>query len=147
MDIQDCKVRVLNVDSQASFANIVVQVIGEMSTRSEPHHKFVQTFVLAEQPNGYFVLNDIFRYLNNDEDEIVEDEPVEEEIAQEKHTSQVEPVESAAEVNDTEAVTAEAAVEEEVNAKVEDIEKEEEAPSVDDTPEESTEVITEKPAE
>jgi hypothetical protein len=52
----------------------VVQVIGEMSNKSEPHHKFVQTFVLAEQPNGYFVLNDIFRYLNDDEDEIVEDE-------------------------------------------------------------------------
>ena len=34
----------------------------------------MQTFVLAEQPNGYFVLNDIFRYLNDDEDEIVEDE-------------------------------------------------------------------------
>ena len=75
LDIQDCKVRVLNVDSQASFENIVVQVIGEMSNKSEPHHRFVQTFVLATQQNGYYVLNDIFRYLNDDEDEIVEDEP------------------------------------------------------------------------
>ncbi|RMZ86752.1 hypothetical protein DV736_g6023, partial [Chaetothyriales sp. CBS 134916] len=74
LDIQDCKVRVLNVDSQASFSNLVVQVIGEMSNRNQPHHKFVQTFVLAEQPNGYFVLNDIFRYLSDDEDEIVDDE-------------------------------------------------------------------------
>jgi Nuclear transport factor 2 (NTF2) domain len=74
LDIQDCKVRVLNVDSQASFNNIVVQVIGEMSNQNQPHHKFVQTFVLAEQPNGYFVLNDIFRYLNEGEDEIVDDE-------------------------------------------------------------------------
>ncbi|RMZ77855.1 hypothetical protein DV737_g4131, partial [Chaetothyriales sp. CBS 132003] len=74
LDIQDCKVRVLNVDSQASFSNIVVQVIGEMSNKNQPHHKFVQTFVLAEQPNGYFVLNDIFRYLSDDEDEIVDDE-------------------------------------------------------------------------
>jgi hypothetical protein len=74
LDIRDCKVRVLNVDSQASFSNIVVQVIGEMSNKNQPHHKFVQTFVLAEQPNGYFVLNDIFRYLNEDEDDIVEDE-------------------------------------------------------------------------
>jgi Nuclear transport factor 2 (NTF2) domain len=79
LDIQDCKVRVLNVDSQASFENIVVQVIGEMSNKSEPHHRFVQTFVLATQQNGYYVLNDIFRYLNDDEDEIIEDEPPQDE--------------------------------------------------------------------
>lgn len=69
MDIQDCKVRVSNVDSQESFKNIVVQVIGEMSNKAAPHRKFVQTFVLAEQPNGYFVLNDIFRYINEDDEE------------------------------------------------------------------------------
>ena len=72
LDIQDCKVRVSNVDSQESFKNIVVQVIGEMSNKAAPHRKFVQTFVLAEQPNGYFVLNDIFRYISEDEDEEVE---------------------------------------------------------------------------
>ena len=74
LDIQDCKVRVSNVDSQESFKNIVVQVIGEMSNRAAPHRKFVQTFVLAEQPNGYFVLNDIFRYINEDEEEEIEKE-------------------------------------------------------------------------
>lgn len=84
LDFQDCKVRVLNVDSQSSFTNIVVQVIGEMSNKSEPHHKFVQTFVLAEQPNGYFVLNDIFRYLKDDEDEIVDDEPAQPEVPAEQ---------------------------------------------------------------
>lgn len=77
LDIQDCKVRVTNVDSQESFKNIVVQVIGEMSNKAAPHRKFVQTFVLAEQPNGYFVLNDIFRYINDDE----EDEPENEELS------------------------------------------------------------------
>lgn len=55
-----------------------------MSNKSEPHHKFVQTFVLAEQPNGYFVLNDIFRYLKDDEDEIVDDEPSQPEIPAEE---------------------------------------------------------------
>lgn len=40
-----------------------------MSNKAAPHRKFVQTFVLAEQPNGYFVLNDIFRYINEDEEE------------------------------------------------------------------------------
>ena len=40
-----------------------------MSNKAAPHRKFVQTFVLAEQPNGYFVLNDIFRYISEDEEE------------------------------------------------------------------------------
>lgn len=37
-----------------------------MSNHGEPWRKFVQTFFLAEQPNGYFVLNDIFRYLKEE---------------------------------------------------------------------------------
>lgn len=45
-----------------------------MSNKAAPHRKFVQTFVLAEQPNGYFVLNDIFRYINEDEEEEPENE-------------------------------------------------------------------------
>lgn len=52
----------------------MVCVIGEISNRSEPSRKFVQTFVLAEQPNGYYVLNDVFRYLIDEEEEIVADE-------------------------------------------------------------------------
>lgn len=71
LDFQECKVRVLNVDSQASFANILISVIGEISNKSEPSRKFVQTFVLAEQPNGYYVLNDIFRYLVDEEEELM----------------------------------------------------------------------------
>ena len=69
LDFHDCKVRVTNVDSQASDVNIVIQVIGEISNKSQPHKKFTQTFVLATQTNGYFVLNDIFRYLIEEEDE------------------------------------------------------------------------------
>lgn len=66
---QDCKVRITNVDSQASFDNIVIQVIGETSNMSAEPRKFVQTFVLAQQPTGYFVLNDIFRYIVEEVDE------------------------------------------------------------------------------
>ncbi|KAF2867895.1 hypothetical protein BDV95DRAFT_501674 [Massariosphaeria phaeospora] len=72
-DFHDTKVRVTNVDSQGSDANIVIQVIGEISNKGQPHKRFVQTFVLAEQTNGYFVLNDIFRYLAED---LEEDEDV-----------------------------------------------------------------------
>lgn len=67
---QDCKVYIHSVDAQASAnKGIVVQAIGEMSNNNEPWRKFAQTFFLAEQPNGYFVLNDIFRYLKEDSDE------------------------------------------------------------------------------
>ncbi|KAJ3182289.1 hypothetical protein HDU85_003332 [Gaertneriomyces sp. JEL0708] len=69
LDFHDCKVLISNVDSQASFnGGIVVQVLGEMSNNDGSSHKFAQTFFLAEQPNGYYVLNDIFRFLKEDID-------------------------------------------------------------------------------
>ncbi|KXL41702.1 hypothetical protein M433DRAFT_33458, partial [Acidomyces richmondensis BFW] len=85
LDFHECKVRVTNVDSQASDANIVIQVIGEMSNKSQPRRKFTQTFVLAAQTNGYFVLNDIFRYLIEEEDE------TEQEMATNQEEIQLEP--------------------------------------------------------
>ncbi|KAH9836364.1 uncharacterized protein C8Q71DRAFT_762098 [Rhodofomes roseus] len=69
---QDCKVFIHSVDAQSSAnGGIIIQVIGEMSNQGDPWRKFVQTFFLAEQPNGYFVLNDIFRFLK---EEAVEDD-------------------------------------------------------------------------
>ncbi len=71
---EDCKVFIHSVDAQSSAnGGIIIQVIGEMSNRGEPWRKFVQTFFLAEQPNGYFVLNDIFRFLKDPEND--ESEP------------------------------------------------------------------------
>ncbi|KAF9570054.1 hypothetical protein EC968_002316 [Mortierella alpina] len=83
LDFEDCKVLVSNVDSLSSLnGGIMIQVLGEMSNRGGPSQKFVQTFFLAEQPRGYYVLNDIFRYLKEDaeleveaEVEAVEEEP------------------------------------------------------------------------
>ncbi|EXJ88224.1 hypothetical protein A1O1_05154 [Capronia coronata CBS 617.96] len=122
LDFQDCKVRVLNVDSQSSYSNIVVQVIGEMSNKSEPHHKFVQTFVLAEQPNGYFVLNDIFRYLSDEVDEIVEDEQPQPEVPAEQPATPAEGL-TEPQPHIEETVATEAAAEE-VDEKLEDDKKE-----------------------
>ncbi|KAJ6588948.1 hypothetical protein B0H19DRAFT_1102190 [Mycena capillaripes] len=80
---QDCKVFIHSVDAQSSAdGGIIIQVIGEMSNHSDPWRKFVQTFFLAEQPNGYFVLNDIFRFLkeetveSDDASEAADPEPV-----------------------------------------------------------------------
>ena len=88
LDFRDCKVRVTNVDSQASDANIVIQVIGEISNKSQPHKKFTQTFVLAGQTNGYFVLNDIFRY-------IIEEEQAEEPVVEQATAGLEEPAPTA----------------------------------------------------
>lgn len=124
LDIQDCKVRVLNVDSQASFENIVVQVIGEMSNKSEPHHRFVQTFVLATQQNGYYVLNDIFRYLNDDEDEIIDDEvPQDDNLVQAEAAPGVPPAVDAGPAQET---VANEAIAEQVDARLEEAAKAEE---------------------
>lgn len=70
LGFEDCKVFVSNVDSQGSAeGGIVVQVIGEMSNRGGAWRKFSQTFFLAQQPNGYFVLNDMFRYMKEEGDD------------------------------------------------------------------------------
>ncbi|GAA6041085.1 hypothetical protein JCM8097_004712 [Rhodosporidiobolus ruineniae] len=71
LGFDDCKVYISNVDSQSSAeGGIIVQVIGEMSNANGSWRKFAQTFFLAEQPNGYFVLNDICRYLKEEGDDV-----------------------------------------------------------------------------
>jgi hypothetical protein len=51
-----------------------------MSNRGGLWKKFVQTFFLAEQPNGYFVLNDTFRFLKEENVEGDDSDEGEEEI-------------------------------------------------------------------
>ncbi|EST06022.1 RNA recognition motif domain protein [Kalmanozyma brasiliensis GHG001] len=69
LNFQDAKVFVSNVDTQSSASGgILVQVLGELSNNGGAWRKFAQTFFLAEQPNGYYVLNDIFRYLKDDDE-------------------------------------------------------------------------------
>ncbi|KDR80031.1 hypothetical protein GALMADRAFT_208255 [Galerina marginata CBS 339.88] len=90
---EDCKVFIHSVDAQSSAnGGIIIQVIGEMSNHGETWRKFVQTFFLAEQPNGYFVLNDIFRFLK--EEAVESDDVSETDVASEAATpaTLVEPV-------------------------------------------------------
>ncbi|KAJ2747048.1 hypothetical protein GGI20_000852 [Coemansia sp. BCRC 34301] len=66
-DFKGSKVHVVNVDTLPSIdGSIVVQVIGEMSNNSPTSRRFVQTFLLVEQPGGYYLHNDILRYLKED---------------------------------------------------------------------------------
>ncbi|KAJ4326360.1 hypothetical protein N0V94_000035 [Neodidymelliopsis sp. IMI 364377] len=127
LNFKDTKVRVTNVDSQGSDANIVIQVIGEISNQGQPHKRFVQTFVLAEQTNGYFVLNDIFRYLAE------EPEEEEEEPQQEPAANGVEEAAPTAAVPETESAQVDqvASSEEDltkVDQKLEEVAQEESSP-------------------
>jgi len=91
---EDCKVFIHSVDAQSSAnGGIIIQVIGEMSNRGEPWKKFVQTFFLAEQPNGYFVLNDIFRFLKED---VESDEGEPEQVSAEAEAGSTSPQQEAA---------------------------------------------------
>lgn len=66
-NFRNCKVMVSNIDCQRTLADgVLVQVIGEMANEGEPSQKFVQTILLAPQNNGYYVLNDIMRFLKED---------------------------------------------------------------------------------
>ncbi|RIA95300.1 hypothetical protein C1645_872874 [Glomus cerebriforme] len=74
LNLENCRVLVTNVDSQASInGGILIQVLGEISNRNEVARRFAQTFFLDVQPNvtnGYYVLNDIIRFLSDDDIEI-----------------------------------------------------------------------------
>lgn len=145
LDIQDCKIRVLNVDSQMSLNNIVVQVIGVMSNKAAPSKKFVQTFVLTPQTNGFYVLNDIIRYLNDEEDEIIDDEPVPEPVTEAEAVAEAvpefvpEPVNAPAE-SQHEAVDNEESAQQ-VAAKLEQVANEPSAPSTDEQSEPAAEEV------
>ena len=69
LDFHECKVLLTNVDIQSSETNIVLQVIGAMSNRGAPRNKFVQTFILARQPVGFYVLNDMLRFIQDEGDD------------------------------------------------------------------------------
>lgn len=55
------------IDAQASFGGgVTVLVTGNMTSHDGTIKKFfTQSFFLAPQDNGYFVLNDMFRYVDD----------------------------------------------------------------------------------
>lgn len=108
LNLNDCMVKVSSVDSMSSANNgIIVQVLGEMSNQGTEARKFAQTFFLAEQPNGYYVLNDIFRFLREDidwETDVAEEEaPTVEEKASESVVAQEKPTVQEQKQNDVAA--------------------------------------------
>ena len=66
MDFGGVKFEIKSIDSQDSLnAGVLVVVTGTMWSK-DSKRDFVQTFFLAPQEKGYYVLNDISRYLEEE---------------------------------------------------------------------------------
>lgn len=60
----DAKARVDHISGQSSQnGGLMVQVMGTLFRRNRPDSSFVQSFFLAVQERGYFVLNDMFNVM------------------------------------------------------------------------------------
>lgn len=67
MGYKGARVIVSNIDCQQTLnGGILIFVLGEFHWPNGIVRKFAQTLVLAEQPGGYFILNDILRVLEDD---------------------------------------------------------------------------------
>lgn len=68
-NLEGKKIVLSTIDIHGSYGGgIILLVLGEVipNLGNDPPKKFVQTFFLARQQNGYYILNDIFRYIKYD---------------------------------------------------------------------------------
>ncbi|KAK3037966.1 hypothetical protein RJ639_030671 [Escallonia herrerae] len=71
LEYKNYKAEIKTADAQESYqAGVIVLVTGCLTGKDNVRRKFSQTFFLAPQEKGYFVLNDVFRYV--EEGEILE---------------------------------------------------------------------------
>lgn len=67
------------MDAQESFGGgVLVLVTGYLTGKDEVTRNFTQAFFLAPQDNGYFVLNDAFRYVEDVKSQEEADVPLDE---------------------------------------------------------------------
>jgi hypothetical protein len=67
MDVERAEIKA--VDAQESLGGgVTVLVMGHLTRRTGVSREFVQSFFLAPQEKGYFVLNDILRYAGEEGD-------------------------------------------------------------------------------
>lgn len=69
LDYKDCRVEILTTDAQVSFGDgVLVLVTGFFTGKDNIKRKFTQVFFLAPQDSrSYYVLNDVFRYVDEEE--------------------------------------------------------------------------------
>jgi len=97
------RLTLVNIDAQPSNKGVVIQATGsvEYTGDSEEHgwhprerRDFCQTFFLVGQHDSFFVLNDVFRFLSDDDDHVSEETQVEaasRPSSQLDHVTKVEP--------------------------------------------------------
>ncbi|ERN07552.1 ras GTPase-activating protein-binding protein 2 isoform X2 [Amborella trichopoda] len=68
LDYSELKAEIKTVDAQKSFdGGVIVLVTGYLTGKDNLTRKFTQSFFLAPQDKGFFVLNDVFRYVDESE--------------------------------------------------------------------------------
>lgn len=73
---KDYKAEILTADAQAShMKGVIVLVTGCLTGKDYVRRKFTESFFLAPHDHGYFVLNNAFRFIENDSLIPVEEEP------------------------------------------------------------------------
>ncbi|KAJ6910238.1 nuclear transport factor 2 family protein [Populus alba x Populus x berolinensis] len=76
LDYKNCVVEIQTVDSQESYENAVMVIVtGFFAGKDCDRKRFTQAFFLVPQDDGtkYFVLNDIFRYVEESENKKISD--------------------------------------------------------------------------
>nr|CAD1839094.1 unnamed protein product [Ananas comosus var. bracteatus] len=64
MDYHGVKAKIISIDAQESHnKGVLVLVTGYLTGKDSLRRHFTQSFFLATQDKGYYVLNDIFRYI------------------------------------------------------------------------------------
>lgn len=65
LDYKRCNVEILTVDAQNSLSDgVIVLVTGFIVGKNNIRRKFSQLFFLTRKETSYYVLNDIFRYVD-----------------------------------------------------------------------------------
>lgn len=65
LDYKNYKAEIKTADAQDSYqGGVIVLVTGCLTGTDNVRRKFTQIFFLAPQEKGYFVLNDVFRYVD-----------------------------------------------------------------------------------
>ncbi|XP_068655244.1 nuclear transport factor 2-like [Aristolochia californica] len=66
LDYSESRAEIKTVDAQESFnGGVLVLVTGCLTGKDKVKRNFTESFFLAPQDKGYFVLNDIFRYVDD----------------------------------------------------------------------------------
>lgn len=72
MDYKNFKAEIKTADAQESYkGGVIVLVTGFLTGTDNVRRKFTQSFFLAPQDKGYFVLNDVFRYVDENKSTMI----------------------------------------------------------------------------